>query len=238
MMKKHLGFSTTSAFTAMVFACSGCSFLFTTKAPSQPERLPPNERIECTSSKAAPIIDTIVGGLEVVRTGVALGADDSDYRNVAISREADIALGVAFSALFISSAAYGYTVTSRCSALKEDRLERPTRTPANTACLWSRLRSAARRICPERLSARCLCAAASGLSPAAERVSSRRVSSHGRHLSSGTAAGRLCTRTACPTSAGLRTTTFQRAAIRASHRSAARRVGDAGRCTAVAAPFV
>ncbi len=124
MMKKHLGFSTTSAFTAMVFACSGCSFLFTTKAPSQPERLPPNERIECTSSKAAPVIDTIVGGLEVVRTGVALGADDSDYRNVAISREADIALGVAFSALFISSAAYGYTVTSRCSALKEDRLER------------------------------------------------------------------------------------------------------------------
>ncbi|HWA75638.1 MAG TPA: hypothetical protein VG937_25055 [Polyangiaceae bacterium] len=63
-----------------------------------------------------PILDTLLTGFEVVRTGLAIGADSSTYSdpNQPLSREADIALGVGFTALFLGSAIYGYSATARC----------------------------------------------------------------------------------------------------------------------------
>jgi hypothetical protein len=100
-------------------ACAGCSFLFTTKAPDHPERIPPAVPIQCTTTRAAPIVDTVIAGLEVVRTAIAVSAKDSDYTGSTLDRSTDIGLGVGFTALFAASAIYGYAVTSGCDAAKQ-----------------------------------------------------------------------------------------------------------------------
>jgi len=104
---------------SMTGVLPGCSFLFTTapKAPESPTAFATNK---CTTSKAAPIVDTIIAGLEGVRTGLALAADESAYDKAPISRGADVALGLGFLALFGASAIYGYHVTGQCSA-RHDR---------------------------------------------------------------------------------------------------------------------
>jgi len=93
----------------------GCSFLFTT-APKHAEP-PPAEYVpnECTTSKAAPVVDTVIAGLEGIRTGYALTADPSAYDKAPISRGVDIAFGIGFLALFTASAIYGYSITSECA---------------------------------------------------------------------------------------------------------------------------
>lgn len=90
---------------------AGCSLIFV-KEPSEPRPR------DCTSSAFAPVLDTILGGYQVVRTGAALGADDSVYEDAPINRTADVALGIGFTTLFVASAAYGYVNTSKCSKLK------------------------------------------------------------------------------------------------------------------------
>jgi len=107
----------------------GCSFLFTTApkaAPSHTGSTSQYESTKCTTSKAAPIVDTVIAGLEGVRTGIALAADKSDYASSPISKEADIAFGLGFLALFSASAIYGFYVTGECSKLHQhgDEVER------------------------------------------------------------------------------------------------------------------
>jgi hypothetical protein len=58
-------------------------------------------------------------GWQVVRIGVAASAHDSDYERSPVSREADIALGVAYAGLFAASAIYGFSATTTCAHLKE-----------------------------------------------------------------------------------------------------------------------
>ena len=89
---------------ASVALTPGCSYIFTSGGP------PPH----CSTSKAPPILDTVFGGFEVVRTGIALSNGEEDYVGAPISREADILLGLGFTALFIASAYYGYSTTSEC----------------------------------------------------------------------------------------------------------------------------
>ena len=97
----------------------GCSFLFTT-APKHADSPAEFVSNKCTTSKAAPIVDSVLAGLEGVRTGVALAADKSAYQNAPISRGADIGLGLGFLALFGASAIYGFYVTGECSS-RHDR---------------------------------------------------------------------------------------------------------------------
>lgn len=97
----------------------GCSFLFTT-APKGPASVPEQAQYapqECTTSKAAPIVDTAIATFQAVRTGLALAADDSVYENAPISRGTDVAFGLGFLALFGASAIYGFYVTGECSKL-------------------------------------------------------------------------------------------------------------------------
>lgn len=104
----------------------GCSFLFTT-APKRAESPTEFASNKCTTSKAAPIVDTVIAGLQGVRTVYAATTDKSTYTNAPISREADIAIGLGFFALYGASAIYGYYVTGQCTA-RRDRaviLERP-----------------------------------------------------------------------------------------------------------------
>lgn len=58
-------------------------------------------------------------GYEIVRTSIAVMADDEDYARLPISRETDVALGLGFTGLYLSSAVYGLVSTSRCQRLKE-----------------------------------------------------------------------------------------------------------------------
>ena len=117
----------------------GCSFLFTT-APKHAESSAQFESNKCTTSKAAPIVDTLITGLEGVRTGIALSADNSAYDKALISRGADVGLGIGFMALFGASAIYGYYVTGECSARRNhavvveppnEREDRETGDPAS-----------------------------------------------------------------------------------------------------------
>jgi hypothetical protein len=117
---------------AIRFACllalpavTGCSFLFVTPPPSSggyPIAARPGR---CTSSKLAPAVDTVFGSLEVLRTGLAASADDDVYKDAAISREADIGLGLAFTTLFLSSAIYGFYETSACADRKAGHYVEP-----------------------------------------------------------------------------------------------------------------
>lgn len=103
---------------------SGCSFIFVKTPPSDP---PPHGGVtsrvapaDCTTSRLAPGFDTAFATLQLVRTGMAAAASDNVYNdpNQPLSREADIALGVTFATLFLSSAIYGFVSTSRCSRLQ------------------------------------------------------------------------------------------------------------------------
>ena len=99
-----------------------CSFIFVSGPPARAETHEPRVRpepVDCTSSKAAPIIDTVIAGYQAFRTGYALQADDSDYVDVPIKREADIGIGAGLTALFTAAAVYGYVVTGKCSDAKE-----------------------------------------------------------------------------------------------------------------------
>jgi len=61
-------------------------------------------------------VDTLITGLEAVRTGLAVSADDSAYRNSPIDRKTDIGLGVGLGALFLASSIYGFYETGQCHA--------------------------------------------------------------------------------------------------------------------------
>jgi hypothetical protein len=119
----------TFAAALLLFSASGCSLVFVNKASEtsvhaiehlDEETVPP--KLNCTSSKAAPVIDTVVGAFQAVRTGYAIQSTNGDYVGQPISREADILLGAGLFALFVGSAIYGFDSTDQCSKLY-DRLE-------------------------------------------------------------------------------------------------------------------
>lgn len=115
-----------------VSSLSGCSFVFVSGPPSHIGQGGPSGPVECTSSKAAPIIDTIIAGYQVFRTGYALSADDSAYVDSPIKREPDIALGATLTAPFAGAATYGYIVTGHCSDTKQAQLRwTPTPVPVS-----------------------------------------------------------------------------------------------------------
>jgi hypothetical protein len=91
---------------------NGCSVAFVTPAA------PPSRR-ECTSSRVAPVIDTVVGAYEIFRTGYALTAPESVYEKLGVPRELDVAVGATLAAGFVGSAIYGYVKTAECEAWEE-----------------------------------------------------------------------------------------------------------------------
>lgn len=104
----------------LLFASSGCSLIFV--HPRSSTSYVSGPRRACTSSKLAPVLDTLFAGAQVVRTAYALSASDSVYENPAqpLSRGADVGLGVGFATLFVGSAIYGYVNTSACSKRRQD----------------------------------------------------------------------------------------------------------------------
>ncbi len=68
--------------------------------------------MKCTTSKAAPVSDTVAAGLAGLETAIALGANDGD-RSI-VSHKADPIVGLSAVVLLMASATYGYIVTGDC----------------------------------------------------------------------------------------------------------------------------
>jgi hypothetical protein len=109
-----------AAVTTLGLTCSGCSLLFTKKPPPSTENLPVTTPARCTSSLVAPVVDSIIGAYQIVRSGVAINADDSAYDGnpVGINRGMDIGFGVTLATVFLTSAVYGFVVTNNCREFK------------------------------------------------------------------------------------------------------------------------
>lgn len=103
---------------ALALACSGCSFCFVTPPPIPHKQPVARPEANCSTSVAAPVIDGLITGYQVFRTGYALQASDRDYNAVPISREADMAIGIGMSALFLASTIYGGVNVAACKRLK------------------------------------------------------------------------------------------------------------------------
>ncbi len=103
----------------ILFCClPGCSFTLTTAPPAHALRLPPNARLECTSSRAAPVVDSVLAGLAGLETTVGALADDRDFEGEPFSREVFLGASIGAGALFTVSAIYGFSVTSDCRDAK------------------------------------------------------------------------------------------------------------------------
>lgn len=90
---------------------SGCSFLFVS---SPPEKVTAYTTLNCTTSRAAPAVDGVLGALSAVGTIYEANADyPTGY----------IVAGAAWTLLYASSAIYGSTVVSDCQEATEKRDE-------------------------------------------------------------------------------------------------------------------
>jgi hypothetical protein len=101
----------------LAVACSGCSFLFTKRAPA--DALDAEDPPKCTSSVAAPVVDTAITTFQVVRVALAARAEDYQYQGMPFDRQADIGIGAGLIALFGASAVYGFITSDRCRDVKE-----------------------------------------------------------------------------------------------------------------------
>src|SRR6185312_5486873 len=114
-------------FLAAIVPSSGCSYLFVT---------PPHETYgghvaNCTTNRAAPVIDTIFVGTNVISALYVAGEDN------VTNKGSSVALGLGVAALWLSSAIYGYYNTSQCEELRSQEASgpyypppRPVRRPA------------------------------------------------------------------------------------------------------------
>jgi pyruvate/2-oxoglutarate dehydrogenase complex dihydrolipoamide acyltransferase (E2) component len=106
---------------------NGCSMLFV-KPPGRS-----SGGSGCTTSKAPPVLDTMFAGWQMVRIGIAAGASEETYRGAALTREADILLGVLLGIVGASSAVYGFRTVEECRSSGEyARPYAPARAPART----------------------------------------------------------------------------------------------------------
>jgi hypothetical protein len=109
-------------FLACACVLQGCSYAFVNGPPDNYQQSPV---FDCTTSKVAPVLDTLGAGYQIVRAGVAVAADENDYADYPISRGADIALGIGFATLLTASAIYGYSETLSCQDAKAERAAPP-----------------------------------------------------------------------------------------------------------------
>lgn len=95
---------------------TGCSFAFVQPASVDGRRS--LQAQECTTSNLAPGLDMAITGWQAIRVVAAAAATDADYRGAQLSRGADMALGLVFGMLALSSAIYGFSTTAECRAAR------------------------------------------------------------------------------------------------------------------------
>jgi len=113
------------AMTLLAFTSTGCSWIFMSKAPEPV--VAPNYPVECTSSRASPVLDSICAGY-FVANGIFWAAADScdtdisggtsDFCYDSSTKTAGIALSAGLAAVCAFSAASGFKAATNCSKVK------------------------------------------------------------------------------------------------------------------------
>src|SRR5262245_56755258 len=110
---------TLALIAALAVPQAGCSFVFVERPPPVESRR--RGEVDCTTSNVPPVLDMLVAGWQIVRTGLALSATDAQYSGAPFSRDTDIILGVSLTGLFVTSMIVGFGRTSDCrDAMAED----------------------------------------------------------------------------------------------------------------------
>lgn len=65
-----------------------------------------------------PIVDSALAAYQLAGVGYAASVDESRYRGYPIGKREDMALGAAFAAAFLGSAAYGYVSAASCRRIQ------------------------------------------------------------------------------------------------------------------------
>jgi hypothetical protein len=108
---------------------AGCSWLFVNKPPEPPT--PASPPIECTSSQASPVIDTIMavalaaGGVATIAVSEGMRRNCSGWLSMCGVNTAATAGGAVLVAAAVPtafSAAHGFATTSDCRTVKEAQL--------------------------------------------------------------------------------------------------------------------
>jgi hypothetical protein len=109
-----------AASTLVAFLNGGCSWIFMSKAPDPV--VAPNYPVECTSSRAAPVLDTICAGYFVANGIFWAAADTCDGGSgdcfESSEKTTGIALSAGLAALCAVSAASGYRSATACGKVK------------------------------------------------------------------------------------------------------------------------
>ena len=99
-------------------AFGGCSFIFV-QPPKNDDGLV--RAGDCSTNVAAPAIDTVFVGTNVISAVYVAGQDNVTNKGAAIGA------GIAVAGLWLSSAIYGYYYTSECKSLRESEAQGPWR---------------------------------------------------------------------------------------------------------------
>jgi hypothetical protein len=107
------------ALLMLTLATCGCSVTFMSPPPVAGAAGVARPHVECSSSYAWPVVDSVLAAYQVAGVAYAATLDDDRYEHYPISRQADMALGAGFAALFAASATYGYIAASRCNRIRQ-----------------------------------------------------------------------------------------------------------------------
>jgi hypothetical protein len=133
-----------TSFLFVCSLCSGCSATFLTPPPAAPAPGSARPHVDCTTSYLLPILDSALTAYELAGVAYVATLDDARFRNYPISRQTDMALGVAFATAFAGSAVYGYVSAARCRRIRQgpepvDYVPGVSRRPAPRVRLGRRL---------------------------------------------------------------------------------------------------
>lgn len=101
----------------VLITLTGCSFLFVTAPDKELSRRPIDQ--DCTTTKAAPIIDTVFASLLLIGFSGRLAADAYFADNADESAGAAFFVDLASLGILTGSSIYGYATTASCSDIKE-----------------------------------------------------------------------------------------------------------------------
>jgi hypothetical protein len=105
--------------SCLLAGSSGCSFVVVEPVSPRADR---SAKLTCTSDQVPPVIDTVIAFASAASTLYA-AKDAGGYRAAATG------LGLAFSGVWLGSAAYGFVKTDECEKARA-RIARPLGVPA------------------------------------------------------------------------------------------------------------
>jgi hypothetical protein len=103
------------AMIGMLLSC-GCSWIFVERAPANHQQM---AAFDCTSNVAAPVLDALWGGLNLVGGLTAARGSDSTWNGPA-DRGTTMVVGLGWAAISAASAAYGFVHTNACRQAKDE----------------------------------------------------------------------------------------------------------------------